>query len=215
MLKLKLQYFASFLIWLLHDLISNFSPYVSMLIYRWNQSLWIYNCQIDLISKLVNIGHHSSTATSSPSPSNIKTENFQEERFQLYTNAFGPLLEKTSKRVYFRPNKQSKMERAVKTTQSGRFSLDSERIYPKRYLAPWTDNQMSLRSRRNTKIIWHSHSNRYTNAPCSKIVTSHRWRRSGHHKKRFNKPNLIQNYIRIITKFYTYSSPGNQSFNIQ
>ena len=42
--------FQNFLIWLLQDLISNFSSYVSMLIYRWNQNLWVHYCQIDLIS---------------------------------------------------------------------------------------------------------------------------------------------------------------------
>ena len=142
-------------------------------------------------------------------------ENFQEERFQLYSNALGPLLEKTSKRVHIRPNEQSKVERAVRTTQNWWFSLDSERIYAKRYLAPWTDNKMSLESRRNNKIIWHSHSNRYTNSPCSKTVESHRWRRTDQHKERNSKPNIILNFIRIIIKCFTYSSPDNQSFNIQ
>ena len=53
--------FQRFLIWLLNDLISNLSSYVYMLIYRWNQSLWIHYCQIDLICKLVNNGDPETT----------------------------------------------------------------------------------------------------------------------------------------------------------
>ena len=45
--------FQRLLIWLLHDLISNFSSYVSMLIYRWNQRLWFHYYQIDLESEVV------------------------------------------------------------------------------------------------------------------------------------------------------------------
>ena len=87
-------------------------------------------------------------------PPQSEIEKFQEERFQpYYTNAFGPLLEKTSKGVHIRPNKQSKMERTVETAKSWRFSLDSERIYARRYLAPRTNKKISLRSRWNTKII--------------------------------------------------------------
>ena len=40
-------------------------------------------------------------------PPHSEIENYQEERFQLYSNAFGPLPGKTSKRVHIRPNKQS------------------------------------------------------------------------------------------------------------
>ena len=87
------------------------------------------------------------------------------------------------------------MERTVETTQNGWFSLDSERTYAKRYLAPRTDKEMSIRSRRNTKIIWHSHRNRYTNSPCSKAVKSHWWRRTDQLKERNNKPNIIPNLL--------------------
>ena len=78
-----LQHFS---IWLLHGLISKLSSYVSMLIYRWNQNLWLHYCQIDLISKLVNSNYSEVFLPHTVFSLSLFMKFFLQSDFTLFTN---------------------------------------------------------------------------------------------------------------------------------
>ena len=171
-------------------------------------------------------------------PSHSEFENLQEERFPLYTNALGPLLQRLQgvhfrvhfrvllqrlKRVHFRVNFKREytpdLIKAICRGQSKQLKAGD---------LVWIQNEFIPRGIWPLGLITKCH---YGADEMTRLFDVHTTKRKlirpavnlsrvideeeeGITRSAATNPTQIPNIIRIITKWFTSSSPGNQLFNI-